>query len=116
SAWESLDLATVCERKRLNAAAARFSAEAFTADPKLADDLHAQHRYNAARAAAQAGAGRGEDAAKLDDAAKAKFRGQALGDCPRISPRRPFGPPRTLILLLLRFLKAPCRRSGGARS
>src|SRR5262249_1509747 len=56
----------------------RFSAEAFAADPRLADNLQARHRYNAACSAALAAAGRGGDAAKLDDVAKAKLRGQAL--------------------------------------
>jgi tetratricopeptide (TPR) repeat protein len=78
SAQEGLDLAMMCHLKRRYAAAARFSAEAFADDPKLANNLQAQHRYNAARSAALAAAGRGKDAATLDDAAKAKLRGQAL--------------------------------------
>jgi tetratricopeptide (TPR) repeat protein len=75
---DSLDLAQMCQRKRLHAGAARFSADAFAAAPQLAGDLDAGHRYNAACSAALAAAGQGEDAAKLDDAAKAKLRGQAL--------------------------------------
>jgi tetratricopeptide (TPR) repeat protein/serine/threonine protein kinase len=78
SAQESLDLARMCQLKQMNAASARFSAEAFADDQKLADNLQARHRYNAACAAALAAAGRGTDAVKLDDAAKAKLRGRAL--------------------------------------
>jgi hypothetical protein len=44
---------------------------------KLADDLQKQHRYNAACAAALAGCGLGEDAAKLDYQERTRLRGQA---------------------------------------
>jgi tetratricopeptide (TPR) repeat protein len=60
------------------AAAARFYAEAFAAHPQLPDDLRFQNRYNAACAAALAGCGRGQDAAGLDDAERARLRRQAL--------------------------------------
>ncbi len=46
-------------------------------DPKLADDRQAQHRYNAACAAALAASGQGKDDPPPDDAAKAKLRQQA---------------------------------------
>jgi serine/threonine protein kinase/Flp pilus assembly protein TadD len=77
---EQLALANVCEApfKRLYAAAAQFYIDAFTAQPQLADDLNAQHRYNAACAAARAGCGRGEDADKLDAKERARLRQQAL--------------------------------------
>jgi serine/threonine-protein kinase len=75
---EGLALVAVCQGKKLHTAAARLYADAFAADPRLADDRRAPHRYNAARLAALAAAGQGEDAVKLDDAAKAKLRGQAL--------------------------------------
>jgi tetratricopeptide (TPR) repeat protein len=78
SAQEMLDLAMMCHQKKLYATAARFSAEAFAEDRKLAFNLPAQHRYHGACSAARAAAGQGEDAAKLDDMAKAKLRGQAL--------------------------------------
>ena len=58
-------------------AAARFYAAAF-AETKLADDLPAGHRYNAACAAALAAAGKGADAAKLDNRERTRLRGQAL--------------------------------------
>src|SRR5262249_46903844 len=51
---------------------------AFAAEPKLADDLGAAHRYDAAVIAALAAAGKGEDAAKLEDEGRARLRGQAL--------------------------------------
>jgi serine/threonine-protein kinase len=56
----------------------RLYAESFRADPKLAEDTKSENRYSAARAAALAGAGQGEDDLKPDDAARAKLRGQAL--------------------------------------
>src|SRR5262249_51258478 len=49
----------------------------FAADPCLAEDLKTGHRYNAARAAALAGCGRGEDAAKLNEAQGTRWREQA---------------------------------------
>ena len=58
--------------------ATRLWAEALDADPELANDLQAAHRYNAACAAALAAAGQGEDAAKLDDKEKVRLRKQAL--------------------------------------
>jgi WD40 repeat protein len=74
---ERLDFAQVAYDQKRFAFAARLRAEALAADPKLADDL-TPHRYNAARAAALAAAGHGMDEPPLDDAAKAKLRGQAL--------------------------------------
>jgi Tfp pilus assembly protein PilF len=75
---ERLALASVCQVKKLNHAAARLYLDLFAAEPKLADDLKAAHRYNAACAAALTAAGKGEDAAKLDDKEKVRFRQQAL--------------------------------------
>jgi serine/threonine-protein kinase len=80
SAVEVLGYAELCSlpfESRL-AAAARFFSEAFAADPRLADDRRAGHRYNAARCAALAGCGQGKDADKLDDKEKARLRRQAL--------------------------------------
>jgi tetratricopeptide (TPR) repeat protein/serine/threonine protein kinase len=79
SAGERIELAGLCSLKRLHRAAARFYEEAFAAEPKLAEDLVAAHRYNAACAAALAAAGQGKDADRLDENAKARLRGQALG-------------------------------------
>jgi len=75
---ERLTLAEWCQMKKLNHAATSLYAAAFTADPKLADDLKAGHRYNAACNAALAAAGKGEDAAKLDDTERTRLRKQAL--------------------------------------
>ncbi len=60
------------------AASARAWAEALAIDPKLAEDPQKQHRYDAARAAALAAAGQGQDEPPLDDTVKAKLRRQAL--------------------------------------
>jgi len=53
-------------------------AAAFAAAAKLADDLWAWRRYNAACHAALAAAGQGEDAVKLDDKERTRLRQQAL--------------------------------------
>jgi Tfp pilus assembly protein PilF len=75
---ERLALAAVCQCKRLNHAATVLYSAAFAADPKLADDLGASHRYNAACFAALAAAGQGEDTAQLDDKERARLRQQGL--------------------------------------
>jgi serine/threonine-protein kinase len=73
---ERLGLAEVCQAKHLHRAAARFYTEAFAAQPRLADDLQAGHRYNAACVAALATGGAG--AAKLGDKERADLRRQVL--------------------------------------
>ena len=73
-----MGLAEICTNKKLYRSAAGLYAAAFAADPKLADDLKEVHRYNAACIAALAAAGRGEDAAQLDDAERTRLRRQAL--------------------------------------
>ena len=50
-------------------------ADAFAADPNLAEDLPTGHRYNAARAAAQVGSG--ADGAKLSEGERVRWRKQA---------------------------------------
>jgi tetratricopeptide (TPR) repeat protein len=75
---ERLALAQLCYDTKRFATAARFWAEALADDSKLGDDRQAQHRYNAACAAALAAAGPGKAEPQLDDAAKAKLRAQAL--------------------------------------
>jgi serine/threonine-protein kinase len=77
-AAERLGLAGVCKAKTLHHTASGLYAAAFAADPKLADNLKAGHRYNAACLAALAAAGQGEDAAKLDDKERTRLRQQAL--------------------------------------
>jgi hypothetical protein len=78
SAAERLELRELCHVKELYAAAARFSRDAFVAEPKLAEDVAAGTRYYAACNAALAGCGQGKDAADLDDAERARWRRQAL--------------------------------------
>jgi serine/threonine-protein kinase len=75
---EALDLAGVCQIRKLHHATTRLYTDAFAADPRLADNPQAGHRYNAACSAAQAAAGEGEDAAKLDDKERARLRKQAI--------------------------------------
>jgi serine/threonine protein kinase/Flp pilus assembly protein TadD len=60
------------------AAAARSYAQAFAAEPEVAEELRNGERYRAACVAALAGCGRGEDAAQLDDQERARLRRQAL--------------------------------------
>jgi serine/threonine-protein kinase len=67
----------VCQFTNRTHACARLYSEAFAAAPRLAEDLHAGHRYRAARAAALVGTGRGEDAAGLDGAERRRWRDQA---------------------------------------
>ena len=77
-AAEMLGFAQLCYDKKLHGASARFWAEAFKAQPALADDMQARNRYSAACAAARAGNGQGKDEPPLDEAAKARWRKQAL--------------------------------------
>jgi hypothetical protein len=67
----------VCEFKDRRAAIARLYADAFAADPTLADDEEADYRYRAARAAAVAGRGGGADGAALSEAERTHWRKQA---------------------------------------
>jgi Flp pilus assembly protein TadD len=76
---DRLALAQLCKLKCLYRASAGLYADAFAADPKVADDLKALHRYNAACYAALAAAGKDEDAAELNDKERLRLREQALG-------------------------------------
>ena len=78
-AAERLPLAERAYDKSRHATAARLWDEAIAADPKLGDDRQAQHRYNAACAAALAGTGHGKDVPEPDLDAQAALRAQALG-------------------------------------
>jgi tetratricopeptide (TPR) repeat protein len=75
---ERLDLADVCRLTRRYVAGARLYADAFAADPKLADALKSSHRYHAACIAALAASGQGTDKKKLDDQEHRRLREQAL--------------------------------------
>jgi eukaryotic-like serine/threonine-protein kinase len=61
---ERLGMAAWCQTIKRNHTATRLYADTFAADPKLAADLEAGQRYNAACAAAMAAAGQHEDAEK----------------------------------------------------
>jgi tetratricopeptide (TPR) repeat protein len=84
---ERLQLAYRAYEKKIYAASMRLYGQALDGDPKLADDRQAQHRYNAACAAALAAASgtgppdrqetSGQAENPLTDADRAKFRNQA---------------------------------------
>jgi serine/threonine-protein kinase len=78
SVTEMIEFAQLCYEKTLHAASARLWSEAFQADPKLAEDMQSQHRYNAACAAALAGSGQSKDDPPLDEAAKNRWRKQSI--------------------------------------
>jgi eukaryotic-like serine/threonine-protein kinase len=75
---ERLALLGVCQFTNRSLAPARLYTDAFAADAGLAHDLGAGHRYKAACFAALAGCGRGEDAARLGEPERARWRAQAL--------------------------------------
>ena len=68
----------MCQYKTLYATSARFWLDAFTAKPRLAENMDAGHRYNAACAAAHAGSGRGRDDPPLDEEGRTRWRKRAL--------------------------------------
>jgi serine/threonine-protein kinase len=77
---ECLGLARLCQLpfKNLYLTSARLYAAALTNNPRLADGLDQSHRYDAARSAALAAAGQGEDARLLPDKVAFGLRRQAL--------------------------------------
>jgi hypothetical protein len=76
-AAELFELAGICYLRKRYAAAARLAADAFAVKPQLADDVQGARRYAAARAAALAGGGRGEDGGELSAAERTRWRRQA---------------------------------------
>lgn len=76
---ERLGYATLCRQPFVAryALAVRLYTAAFSADPKLSEDVRTGLRYEAAAAAAQAGCGQGRDAEGLDAEGKAQLRRQA---------------------------------------
>ncbi len=78
NAIERLEFGFLCYNLNRFSASARLCAEAFQADPKLAEDMKVQNRYNAACAAALAGCGQGKDEPPLDEPARARWRKQAI--------------------------------------
>jgi hypothetical protein len=77
AAGECLDAAELCLVKHHYATATRLYAVALAATPKLTEDLRAGHRYNAARAAALAACGQGDDVAGLGEPEREAVRRQA---------------------------------------
>jgi tetratricopeptide (TPR) repeat protein len=75
---EALKFAWLCQVKLHFAAAARLYADGFAADPKSANELSAGYRFHAARCAALAAAGWGQDSPKPSDAERTRLRGQTL--------------------------------------
>jgi len=78
NAPEAASFGEVASLRSRYTVSARLYADAFTADSRLADDLKAGHRYNAACSAALAGCGQGKDDPAPDEAGRAKLRRQAL--------------------------------------
>jgi serine/threonine protein kinase/Flp pilus assembly protein TadD len=78
SAAERNEYATLCFCKRHYVAAARLWADAFTADPKLAADPLAGHRYDAACATALAAVGQGGNDGPIAVNERVRWRKQAL--------------------------------------
>ena len=71
----------ICQFKNRTRTSARLCADAFAADPRLASDPGTGLRYRAARFAALAGCGRGDDASGLTDAEKDRWRTQRGNGC-----------------------------------
>jgi tetratricopeptide (TPR) repeat protein len=81
NAADCLALALLCQQpyQRRYVASARFFADAFAAEPALAEKLAAQGgRYDAACAAALAGCGKGDDKPAPDEKERMHLRRQAL--------------------------------------
>ncbi len=77
-AAEALALAEMMHWTQHYAQAARLYRETFAAHPELADGVHPGNRFDAACAAARAGAVQGQDKPPLDEPEKARWRKQAL--------------------------------------
>jgi hypothetical protein len=75
---ERLAVARIAYCGKRFAVATQLWARALESDLTLGDDRQAQHRHNAALAAALAAAGKGQDNPPLDEVAKAMLRAQAL--------------------------------------
>jgi eukaryotic-like serine/threonine-protein kinase len=74
---ERLAFVGAAQSNGLACASARLYADAFAAEPSLADDPVRARRYYAACMAAVAGCGRGKDALYLDDEERSRLRDQA---------------------------------------
>jgi len=74
---ERIALQGICQFANRTQAAAQLYADAFAADPPLANNVAQSYRYKAAGMAALAGCGRGTDAAGLGESARKHWREQA---------------------------------------
>jgi serine/threonine-protein kinase len=74
---ERLALLGVCQFTNRSLALARLYADAFAADPSLAEDHQSGRRFRAARAAALVGSACGEDVAGVGEPERARWRQQA---------------------------------------
>src|SRR5262249_5100847 len=77
NAAEGIEFAWVCRAKQLPATAARLYAAVFAAPGEDQEKLKASNRYGAACCAAWAGCGQGEDASRLDEKERTRWRAQA---------------------------------------
>src|SRR5262249_51650359 len=89
NAAEGLQFASLGYQKKQYAASARLFAEAFVADPKLAEDMSRGNRYNAACSAALAGSSNEKNSStlpspiegegkKMNENEKTRWRKQAI--------------------------------------
>jgi serine/threonine-protein kinase len=74
---ERLALLAACQSEGRYAAAAGLYADAFSADPRLADNPTTEIRYRAALCAALAGCGLGADGPALSESERERWRGRA---------------------------------------
>ncbi len=103
---ERIRLARLCHIRHLFATSAAIWDELFAAEPRLALELSAGHRYSAACSAARAASGESEESTPPDPAARERLRGKArewleadlatvIESMAKASPReRPSGPSR----------------------
>jgi tetratricopeptide (TPR) repeat protein len=77
-AAERLEFAYFAYNTKQFSLSARLFGESLGTDPKLAEDMKAGNRYNAACAAALAAAGKGNEKPPLDEPEKTRWRKQAL--------------------------------------
>jgi serine/threonine-protein kinase len=90
----------------------------FHAQRELAADMQAQHRFNAACAAALAGSGHGKDGPPLDEMAKARWRKRAVewlkADLAFWTKQAESGPPqaRRFVVQTLQHWKADADLAG----
>jgi tetratricopeptide (TPR) repeat protein len=101
---ELLQMAVICQfMKKQSASAARLYEAAFKADPSLAEDARNLHRYNAACAAALAGAAQVPEDGKRSEKEAAAFREQARAwlsaDLTRLGERLKNAAPLAILLV-----------------